>query len=230
MKKVLLIALACFTVQLPSRAVTILGFDVAGEGNPVDTTLAATTIASNLQTTGFNTLSRTGVGGVPGTNAFNSDDWNIGTFSETNDYIGFSLRSATGYTLDVTSVSFAVSGSSDAPRTFRMGYRVGGVGSFTLSSNYTITGTVTSRLWDFSDFSASSSQAVEFRFYGFGAQSVIGTFSRAIGAIRLGNLMGDDLVLGGTVTPVPEPHEYGIALVAMMVVLVVMRRQRSMAS
>jgi hypothetical protein len=56
--------------------------------------------------------------------------------------------------------------------------------------------------WDFADVSATS---VEFRFWAYGTNSIYNTTSLIGGTTRINNIAGNDLILNGTVTAVPEP-------------------------
>jgi hypothetical protein len=94
-------------------------------------------------------------------------------------------------------------------------YVIGGTET-TLLNGGSITSTSTSSLNSFSISSGLPSlatTAIEFRLYGTNASST-------------GNFRLDDFSLGGTITAVPEPHEYGIALAGMLMALIVIRHRR----
>lgn len=62
--------------------------------------------------------------------------------------------------------------------------------------------------WDFDDF--TTADAIEFRFWGYGATSTGGGISASGGVMRIRNLSGDDLFLNGTVEVIPEPSTYAL--------------------
>jgi hypothetical protein len=206
MKKTLtIIGLAILAAS--SAEATLLTWDMQGVSSP--TTFTANTTAANLLTTGsLNTLQRTGLGNPGGANSFNSNSWNTtGTFVESDDYISFTVQPSSagpGYEMTLTSLQYVVNGSNTAPNTGRWGYRIG-TGAFTLQPTFTMTFSTPGSLatWDFTDFTTTSQ--VEFRFWVFGTTSINGGSSAAAGSARISNIAGNDLVLNGSVTAIPEP-------------------------
>lgn len=198
----------------------ILAWDVAGNDSPV-TLLADSVIDGNLQLgVGTNTLARTGLGVATANNAFNSNGWNItDTFNENNNYISFILAPKDGYQMTLTDLQYAMWGSNTGPRNGRWGYRIGS-GSFVLQDPFTnVLSTSTLAQWDFTDF--TTDKVVEFRYWAWGTLGIrVGNNSSATGTVRIGNIVGDDLILNGSVALIPEPSALtliGIGLLGMWV-------------
>lgn len=204
-QKLLLALIFIFISSRGLHAATLLGWDISGDNSPATTT--ADIVESNLDlTAGLNTLTRTGLTLTSANNSFNSNNWNItNTFDENNKYLSFSLLPSSGYKLTIESLSYVVNGSNTAPGTGRWGFRVGNSGSFTLQNTFAMTFALptSAAIWDFADFEATES--VEFRFWVYGTSSINLSTSATGGAARIGNIAGNDLVLNGSVTVIPEP-------------------------
>lgn len=207
----------------------VLAWDVQGSGTPFST-LGATTIAANLDTTaGLNLLTRTTVTGSSAGNSFASLNWNItSTFDETVNYIGFMLTPASGFELNLTSLDYAINGSNTAPNNGRWGYKIG-AGSFVFDTDFTMlqpaqTAFHVSSPWDFTDFTTAST--VEFRFWVYGTTPIgTGAASATSGSARIANITGNDLVLNGSVTAVPEPSTISLIGLGVLGVLAFARRR-----
>jgi len=189
-----------------SQSAVILGWELAGEGTPVVTSSIAETKDANLtSSSSYNSLTRTGLGASAAGNAFSSNGWNLtNTFNENDDYISFSLLPSSGYQVTLESLNYVMNGSNTAPGTGRWGYRIG-TGAFLLQNSFNITFALPTSpvVWDFDDI--TTTEAVEFRFWAYGATSINNGVSAATGAVRVGNIAGNDLVLNGSVTVIPEP-------------------------
>ena len=200
------------TLSPVANAANILGWDLTGDNSP--TAKAAEVIDANLDpSVTYNTLSRTGLTLATANNSFNSNNWNISnTFDETSKYISFSLLPKSGYEMTLESLRYVVNGSNTAPGTGRWGFRIGTSGSFTLQNTFTMAFAMPSSpaVWDFTDFTTSN--VVEFRFWVYGTSSITNGASAATGSARIGNNTGDDLVLNGSVTVVPEPSVSSLLL------------------
>jgi hypothetical protein len=178
---------------------------------------ANVSIASNLDTaSGFNELSRVGVGGNTTANTYASTNWNItSSFIESDKYVTFSLKPDDGFVMTLTQLEYSIWGSNTAPNTARWGYRIG-TGSFVLQDTWTlVNSTAATGLWDFTDF--STTEAVEFRFWAFGDVSITNGVAAAGGVVRTpgnGAVAGPDLVLSGNVEVIPEPSTYALLALA----------------
>jgi hypothetical protein len=228
MKKTLTIIGIAAASLAGANAAVILAWDNQGSNSPA--TFAATTVAPSglLTTGGVNTLSRTTLGQQSGANSFNSNNWNLtNTLIQSANYISFTLQAAASNSLTLTSLDYVVNGSNTGPNTGRWGYRVGGSGSFTLQPSFTLTFATPGSLatWDFDDFTATSSEVVEFRFWANGATSINGSTSTAFGTVRISNISGNDLVLNGSVTAIPEPKAIAIFVISAMGILFFRRRK-----
>jgi hypothetical protein len=205
MKKILITILGLTALSLAGINGQILSWNMLGvAGN--STTVTAQSIASNLETTsGLNRLSRAGLNAAPLSNAFNSNNWNVtSTFDESNKYISFSLTPISGFQITATNLSYAINGTTTAPNTGRWGYKVGSA-SFVLQDPFSLANPAPSlTTWSFTEF--TTTETVEFRFWAFSGTNIAGTGTPASGgAVRVPNITGDDLVLNGSVTAVPEP-------------------------
>lgn len=205
--------IATFTLA-NAQAQALLSWDVAGSGSPAVSTLTASTLSANLRTaSGFNELSRTGLTEASASDSFNSSNWNTNdTFDATIDYISFTLRAASGYEATLTNLVYDMSASSTAPNGGRWGYSIAG-GAFVLQDVISLPANgIFDGTWDFADF--TTAEAVEFRFWGYGATAVGGGTSTTAGTMRVRNLSGDDLMLNGSVGLIPEPSTYALLALA----------------
>jgi len=185
----------------------ILAWDTTGVSDGPATLLANNLIATDLDnTSGLNTLSRVGLNATVTANSFAGNNWNAtDTFNTENDYFSFSVRADDGYSLEVSTLQYVVNGSNSGPGTGRWGYSIDG-GSFVLQPSFAVTFATPGALatWDITDFSTEGT--VEFRYWQFGSVSVNGgTASGTVGTGRISNIAGNDLVLNGTLSVVPEP-------------------------
>ena len=181
----------------------IVAWDVTGHGSPPDLTLAASSSDPNLAS--VPSLGRVGIGGTAAVNSFNSTNWNItATLATNNDYITFSVAAAAGYQLNMTSLDYAMNGSNTAPGTDQWGFSTDGGATWTMETPFNLHNPAVSALsnWDFADVSASS---VEFRFWAYGNLSIVNGTAAVTGTTRIQNIAGNDLILNGTVTAIPEP-------------------------
>jgi len=211
MKKLIyLAALIAFPASVWSQEV-IIGFDFAGTTTDP---LAANTVANNITSTAGDGLSRVGLVASASANAFGSNGWNTTGFGEGDDYITFSLTVDPGYMLTMSSLSWTrLSASNTAPGTGRWGYSVGG-GAFVLQDPFAVPFANTAGSWTISG-AEDLTGSIEFRFWAYGATSVNGGTSQTAGGVTYRNsVVGDDLVLNGTVSVVPEPSTYTLLALA----------------
>lgn len=221
---------AALVFSAAQASAVILSWDVTGHGSPVDATLVASTVGSNLDTSGgFDTLSRVGVNGAAAGSSFNSSAWNAtSTFNQTTKYITFTIKPADGYELTLTDLRAAMNGSNTAPNNGRWGYSLDGGTTFTFQSDFTMANAAPSslnRVFDFPDFTTTN--AVVFRFWEWGAVSINGGVANgSAGTTRIANIGGDDLVLNGTTSLViPEPSVIGLIGLGIVGLLAFARRR-----
>ena len=152
-------------------------------------------------------------------NSFNSSNWNITASLSTNDfYITFTVSAAAGYQLNMTSLDYAMNGSNTAPGTDQWGFSTDGGATWTMEDPFHVHNPQVSSVsnWDFADVSATS---VQFRFWAYGTTSISGGTSSIGGTTRINNISGNDLVLNGTVSAIPEPSTLsliGLGIVGML--------------
>jgi len=160
-------------------------------------------------------ITRTGLNPSTAANSFLSTNWNTtNALDEADKYFSFTLTATTALSLE--NLQFAINGSNAAPRNGQWGYSLNG-GAFVLGITgdggaFTITNPapVTLSTWDFTDVSLNNGDAIEFRFWAFGTQAIgTGAVSSA-GTIRIANVAGNDLVMNGSVSVVPEPATFSL--------------------
>jgi hypothetical protein len=215
-----------FGVFAVASADVILGWDLAGYTTDP---LPATTIATGLSTAGgLNQLTRMGLSVSSSNSAFGSSAWNISaTFSNANDYISFQLTPAADQLLTLTDISWSrINGSNTGPRNGRWGYSLDGV-TWTYQTDFTNTFANASGAWDFPDISDTTSN-VEFRYWAWGATSINGGTSASGGSVTYRDAgTGDDIVLNGGITAVPEPGVLALLSLGGLAVLSFARRRRA---
>ncbi len=142
------------------------------------------------------------------------------------DYLSFTITPAAGYALNISSVSFN-SGVSSAVTNFNAallssttGFNPAGV----LHSYSFATTTPPTQSITLSGTAAlqNVTGALEFRLYGWRDSAGTSTF-------RLRSLSGNDLVVTGSVTAIPEPGTYAVLLGAVALAGAVIRRRRHAA-
>ena len=233
MKKALLTLAIVTVAAVAARADIVDAWDVSGHGSPADATLTASTINPALNTGAtLNTLSRTGVTAASAGNSFSSTGWNTGAFDQTVKFDTFTISPNSNITL--TDLQFAMNGSNTAPNQGLWGYSIDG-GSFVFGTAgdggaFTLTNPAPAGLatWNFGDFSVTSSDTVEFRFWAFGSTAINSTAAAAsTGTVRIANFSGNDLVLNGTAAAIPEPATVGLIGLGLAGVVAFARRRSS---
>ena len=223
MKK-LFIALVVVGLASVSQADVILGWDMSGQTGSQANQLAGTIDGDLLTTAGLNDLTRTGLNASSAANSFSSQNWNIGAFSDANDYISFTLQAASGFGLDLWSLDYRSNGSGTAPGTGRWGYRIGS-GSWTYQTEWAMSTTSTAGSWDMADVTGIT-DSVEFRFWVYGSTSITGGASSTGGSGRLGpNAAGNDVVLNGTIGAIPEPTVLALLAIGGLAIVRFARRR-----
>lgn len=210
----------------------LLVWDVSGQ-NPSGS-LTATSVAANLQSgSGYNALTRNGVIYSSAANSFNSSNWTNSASLDTTsaNSISFTLAALPGYQVTVSSLQFAMWGSSTAPKNGVWAYRIDN-GAYTTLGTTTLGSTASSLAsLDFgSGVTVTSTQSITLAFFAYGtgtAGSIGGTSAvGSSGTVRVGNITGNDLVLNGSVTAVPEPSTYAAIFGTVAVAVAILRRWR----
>jgi hypothetical protein len=211
MKKLLaILSLTTAMFATAAQAQALLGFDFAGTTTDPQ---PANLLTSNI--TSVQGLSRVGLGTPSTSNNFGSNGWNItDTFNEGNDYIAFSLSVDSGYQISLTDLTWTrLNASSTGPGTGRWGYSVNG-GAFVLQDTFAITTSSASGSWS-SIGLTDATGTIEFRFWAYGTVSAGGGASATAGSVNYRNsVAGDDLVLNGSVSVIPEPSTYTLLALA----------------
>jgi len=159
----------------------------------------------------FSPFTRVNVGAVSQSDMFSSSHWNTGQV-DLSEYVSFTLKPETGYSLRLESLQYDVSRSTSGPQSGRVSVLKDG-SVIESSVDYTIDTAMTGRTFDFSDVTVRDWETLEFRFYGWNAAST--------GNLRLDNVSGF-----GQVTPVPEPSALAAAAAGGLLALAIHRRVR----
>ncbi|MDP0497197.1 MAG: hypothetical protein Q7Q73_13420 [Verrucomicrobiota bacterium JB024] len=233
MKKILFASL-CLSVPLISQAAIVATWE-AYQGN-ITGDLSTHELADNMDTgSGLNAISRNGVTYFNKNFTYSSTGWN--TTDELvvdSQYLSFSLSAVEGYQMELTDLEFYINGGNPSPGTGMWGYTTDGGSTWTFSDpiaiqSNAITGSAQS--WDFEDFTVTGDKTVEFRFWAYGTTNVAGnpTASPNTAPISIFSLTGggNDIILSGAVTQIPEASTYAwLAGAGAMIALLVRRLRR----
>lgn len=155
----------------------------------------------------FTSFARQNVNAATSAGTFTSSAWTTTTSQNTSEYVSFTIQPASGYELNLQSLSFSVFRSGNSQGTSSGSGPLNGLvevfdGAISKGTATFTPGTTAATVsFNFTDF--TSQGTVTFRFYGWNAKDTSGT------------LTFDDVALSGTVSelnPVPEP--VNIALIA----------------
>lgn len=145
-----------------------------------------------------------GITAQPATGAMSSSGWTTQSLTVNTDYFHFSLAPVDHYSMTISSFSFSERRSLAGPRAFEIRSSLDSFASAIMGTQQTLPDNDLVRLHSFSlspNF-ASITTAVEFRIYGYLAESSAGTW-------RIGNheAAGGFMIDGFTTAPqsVPEP-------------------------
>ncbi len=222
--KLLLLTAALGLAGASVRAETIIGFEVNGVLGDV-TSLVAATLNENLTATDL--IRSDELGPNAGANSFNSNTWNItDTFDVDTNYLSFSFSTASGYMLNIDSLEYNMASSPTAPNTGRWGYSING-GSFELQEAFTIASGTGGGDGSWTNIGLEdTSGTIEFRYWQWGADRVATGDSQNSGTSRIRNLSGDDLLVTGSVTVIPEPSTLVLMGMTALAAFGILRRRR----
>lgn len=203
---------------------TIVGFEVTGvDGNVAS--LTAATINPNLTATPLVRSSE--LNPNAGANSFNSSGWNItDTLDLDEHYISFSFQAEVGYFLSVDSLTYRMQSSNTAPNTGLWGYSING-GSFELQNEFIISSGAGGGDGSWSNLGiVDQIGTVEFRYWQYGETSVNSGTAATTGTSRIRNLSGEDLVVTGSVTAIPEPSTLVLVGMSALAAYGILRRRK----
>lgn len=196
---IMFLALLTGLTQCPGAI--IVQYDFSGQpGNQGATPVTAT--ATGL--TASDLVRGPGVSASSTANSMNSSAWTTSTVADLNDYYGFTLTANAGYSLTLTSLSFAERRSPTGIRMFELrssldGFTAAIPGTVTsVPNNDSVRNQTLSLGSGFSDLLTP----VTFRLYGYEAESGSGTWRLQNHSTFAG------LVMDGTITAVPEPGTF----------------------
>jgi hypothetical protein len=206
-----------FSVVEASWAGLVLGFEVSGQVNSGASPLTASAAATGVSTTGLTRGSGMGAGsadGVWGGNGFTSSDLN--TAVSASDFATFTVTVDSTVSISFTEVApYNIRRSVTGPTTGIWQYAIGAssfsnIGSEIAWGASTTTSGNTQAAIDLSGISSLQNvtgATVTFRIVSWSGSGVTGTW-------YVNNLSGNDLVVNGNITAVPEPTSclFGICL------------------
>jgi len=200
-----------------TQAQTLIGWDVAGiTESATSVTYDSGTLGAHISTTSPSGVLSRGSGaaapGSPSANTFGASGFNaanLGSALTNNDYFTFSISVASGYQMSLTSVSFKMSETTNGATNAALFSSVGGFSSagMAIATWATPSGTTSDQSITLSGGSFSNlTGTVEFRIFAYGGNS------SSTDKFRLRNLSGDDLIIAGSVSAIPEPATYAALL------------------
>jgi len=205
-KKLSFLTIAAFFVLVASAGVKaqIIAFETAGLVGD-EATLNSSTTAANLN---VSVLSRgSGIAADANANSFNSNAFNSTTIADAitaNEFLQFTVSPQSGFRVSLSTLNANFRRSGTGPNTFQYQYSLDGfmTAGINIGSSFTYTGTASAgnaqAQIDLSMIAALQNVAfptvITIRLYAAGATGTAGSFG-------IGELTGNDLAIGGTVTP-----------------------------
>ena len=203
LRKTLAVLTGILFVSSASQA-QIVAWECNGlNGN--EATVNATTLNANLNTS---TLSRgSGINGSSLADAFSATAWDNATLAgaiTNSEYLQFTIGAQAGYQVSLSTLDANFRRSSTGPNAFQWQYSLDGfstagtnIGAAISYTTNPTNGNAQAQI-DLTGISAlqnvASGTTITIRLYGWGASAGTGTFA-------IGRLTGNDLAIGGTVTP-----------------------------
>ena len=228
MKTILwLVALWVALTAMVRAQTTLVGWDVNGTTESA-TSLTAGTFDSNIsQSSPSGVLSRGAGAASPGNaagNSFGASGFTATTLTNAitaGDYFTFSITVNSGYAMTLSSLTMKLFDTTSGPTNGAVFSSVGGfassgsaIQSFTLTGNANNDQSITLSAGSFSNLTGT----VEFRIYAYGGGS------SSTDKMRIRDLSGNDLVISGTVSAIPEPETTGICFGAFALGAVMLMR------
>lgn len=204
-----IIALLCALTVNAYAAVLTYSFE-GSAGNEAN--FAVDTQPENALASDFSRGS--GIGASSGAGTFSANNWTTDATLDANDYFSFTLTPNNGFSATLESIVLDERRSGTGPREWSVRSSLDIFGSDVITVAVPDnTSTRTDQVIALDGSYAGITEAIEFRFYGYLAESGSGTW-------RLDNVM-----LNGSITAVPEPSFYA-ALAGGACICVVIRRKR----
>lgn len=228
MKTLRLGLLGCFLMAVGTTVFgQLAAWEITGANAATTNPQSAGALAAHLSS-GSLTLG-SGVTASNTTDFFSANGFNTTSLAAAisgGDYLSFTITPAAGYALNISSVSFN-SGVSSAVTNFNASLLSSATGFNTASALHSYSFATTTPPTQSITLSGTIalqnvSGALEFRLYGWRDSAGTSTF-------RLRTLSGNDLVVTGSVTAIPEPGTYAVILGAMVLASAAIRRRRHVA-
>lgn len=216
--KLLNILLASITTLAASANAAVLAlYDFTGAtGDQISQapfTTATNVIASDI-TRGPGLNANAGGGSI------NASGWAMTPTIDLDDYFGFTIQPVEGFTLDVSSLSFAERRSGTGIRDISIRTSLDGYASDVFTTNVEDDTLTRDQSYAFGAAFDNITDSLTIRVYGYSAESAAGTWRLTNHSTDLG------LVIMGSVTAVPEPSTYAAMLGLVVVGLAIVRRRK----
>ncbi len=187
MRKMIVCTVACCAATVAAEA-SLAVYEFTGSSTGDNQFNAVTAPPENGT---FGSFLRNGVTWNTGLNVFNSRGWHSDDTIDPNQYVGFQITPGTSFGLYLYSIVFDSRRSGTGPTNALVSLFVNGSTLPFGSYSFAPTTTVTTFTFDFAEVTQAAS--AEFRFYGFGTSSSLGT------------LQFDNVQTFGAFGAVPEP-------------------------
>lgn len=223
MKTSLLVAI-CLLVTTAIQAQVIMSWEFSGNTGVTPDPETADFFGTNISSTGSSgSLNRgSGLVGASSTGGFSSNNWSTSGVSNLSDALGagdyysFSIGPEVGFSIDLSGIDINFETTGSGPDSFGLFSSLDGfassVDTFSLDgSSATLNLDVSGSAFD------TITSTVEFRIAGFGATGSTGA-ARFIGS-------GNDIVISGLTSAIPEPSTYALIFGGLALALVVWKRR-----
>ncbi|MEX2287467.1 MAG: PEP-CTERM sorting domain-containing protein [Planctomycetaceae bacterium] len=195
-----LIALFAISLFSLSRLDAAVISNYAFDGNPAD---SAVTVAPAGAT--FSDFTRTNLVDESHPNTFRSSGFSTGSSIDTTQFKGFTVTASGALSLAFEALSFDHNRSGKGPDTGEIRYSFDGFATLAASFVWAIATANTNQIWDFTDFTLDPGETVEFRFFGYNADT--GTGSKFFELDNVGFIEQ---------AAVPEPGSLSLAAMALV--------------
>ncbi len=208
----IVLAVATMSVTANAQLVSFEFATIAGNEASVNATLYASNVTNTTSITRGSGLTAAANG-----DRFNATAWSTGALDAT-DYFAFTVTPDAGYQISFTSIDINHQRSSTGPVSFALRSSVDTYAS-DLGSVVTISDVATIQSSTFTFGLNNITTATEFRIYGYTAESAAGSWG-------IGDFTGNDLIVNGSVTAVPEPSTYAAIIGGLVLGVAVWRRRK----
>ncbi len=165
-----LIAVFAISLFSLSRLDAAVISNYAFDGNPADPAVTVTPAGAT-----FSDFTRTNLVDESHPNTFRTSGFSTGSSIDTTQFEGFSVTASGALTLAFEALSFDHNRSGKGPETGEIRYSFDGFATLAASFVWAIVTANTNQIWDFTDFVLNPGESVEFRFFGYDADTGTGS-------------------------------------------------------